>query len=34
VSSVLAFIFFHERLSRQKMLGLVVGFVAVALLNR
>ena len=34
VSTVLAFVFFRERLSRQKMLGLVVGLVAVALLNR
>lgn len=34
VSTILAFIFFRERLSRQKMLGLVVGLVAVALLNR
>lgn len=34
VSTVLAFICFRERLSRQKALGLAVGLVAVALLNR
>lgn len=34
VSTVLAFICFRERLSRQKLLGLAVGLVAVALLNR
>lgn len=34
VSTVLAFICFRESLSRQKALGLAVGFVAVALLNR
>ena len=33
VSTVLAFIYFRERLSRQKLLGLAVGLVAVALLN-
>ena len=33
VSTVLAFICFRERLSRQKLLGLAVGLVAVALLN-
>ena len=34
VSTVLAFFCFRERLSRQKILGLAVGLVAVALLNR
>jgi drug/metabolite transporter (DMT)-like permease len=34
VSTLLAFICFRERLSRQKMLGLAVGLAAVALLNR
>ena len=34
VSTVLAFVCFRERLSRQKALGLAVGLVAVALLNR
>src|SRR5574341_1327960 len=34
VATLLAFIFFRERLSRQKMLGLGVGLMAVALLNR
>ncbi|MEO6164101.1 MAG: hypothetical protein ABIP88_08180 [Candidatus Binatia bacterium] len=34
VSTVLAFLCFRERLSRQKILGLAVGLVAVALLNR
>lgn len=34
VSALLAVLFFHERLSRQKTLGLVVGLAAVALLNR
>jgi multidrug transporter EmrE-like cation transporter len=34
VSTVLAFVFFHERLSTPKALGLAVGLVAVALLNR
>lgn len=34
VSAVLAMLFFRERLSRQKTLGLTVGLVAVALLNR
>jgi drug/metabolite transporter (DMT)-like permease len=34
VSSLLAALIFKERLSRQKTLGLVVGVVAVALLNR
>ncbi|MGZ8533399.1 MAG: hypothetical protein ACXWYM_22770 [Candidatus Binatia bacterium] len=34
VSTVLAFLCFRERLSRQKALGLGVGLVAVALLNR
>ena len=34
VSTVLAFICFRERLSRQKVVGLLVGLVAVALLNR
>lgn len=34
VSTVLAFICFRERLSRQKLTGLLVGLVAVALLNR
>jgi drug/metabolite transporter (DMT)-like permease len=34
VSTVLAFICFRERLSRQKLIGLAVGLVAVALLNR
>jgi drug/metabolite transporter (DMT)-like permease len=34
VSMLLAFICFGESLSRQKALGLAVGFVAVALLNR
>jgi len=34
VSTVLAFVCFRERLSRQKALGLVVGLVAVVLLNR
>ena len=34
VSTVLALICFRERLSRQKLLGLAVGLVAVALLNR
>jgi drug/metabolite transporter (DMT)-like permease len=31
---VLAFFYFHERLSRQKTIGLAVGLIAVALLNR
>lgn len=34
VSAVLAILFFKERLSRQKTLGLAVGVLAVALLNR
>lgn len=34
MSTLLAFICFRERLSRQKALGLVVGIIAVALLNR
>jgi drug/metabolite transporter (DMT)-like permease len=34
VSLLLAFVCFHERLSRQKMLGLGIGIIAVALLNR
>jgi drug/metabolite transporter (DMT)-like permease len=34
VATLLAFICFRERLSRQKLLGLGVGLVAVALLNR
>jgi drug/metabolite transporter (DMT)-like permease len=34
VSTVLAFLFFRERLSAQKALGLAVGIGAVALLNR
>jgi len=34
VSTLLAFVCFRERLSRQKALGLVVGVLAVALLNR
>ncbi len=34
VSTILAFICFRQRLSRKKMLGLLVGLVAVALLNR
>jgi len=34
VSTVLAFVLFRERLSRRKALGLAVGVVAVALLNR
>jgi len=34
VSTVLAFVCFRERLSKQKSLGLAVGVVAVALLNR
>jgi drug/metabolite transporter (DMT)-like permease len=34
VSTVLAFICFRERLSRQKIIGLLVGVLAVALLNR
>jgi drug/metabolite transporter (DMT)-like permease len=34
VSTLFAFICFRESLSRQKALGLAVGFVAVALLNR
>ena len=34
VSSLLASLIFNEKLSRQKMLGLVVGMTAVALLNR
>lgn len=34
VSTMLAFICFRERLSRQKIFGLLVGVVAVALLNR
>ena len=34
VSSLLAALIFKERLSRQKTLGLLVGMVAVALLNR
>jgi drug/metabolite transporter (DMT)-like permease len=34
MSTLLAFICFRERLSRQKALGLVVGVIAVALLNR
>jgi drug/metabolite transporter (DMT)-like permease len=34
VSGVLAMLFFRERLSRQKTIGLVVGLIAVALLNR
>lgn len=34
VSTLLAMIFFRERLSRQKTLGLAVGLIAVAMLNR
>lgn len=34
VSAILAMLFFRERLSRQKAMGLAVGMVAVALLNR
>jgi drug/metabolite transporter (DMT)-like permease len=34
VSALLAILFFKERLSRQKTLGLAVGLLAVALLNR
>jgi drug/metabolite transporter (DMT)-like permease len=34
VSSLLAMLFFRERLSRQKTIGLAVGLVAVALLNQ
>lgn len=34
VSTLLAFVCFRERLSRQKSLGLAVGLIAVALLNR
>jgi len=34
LSTVLAFLCFRERLSRQKMIGLAFGLVAVALLNR
>jgi drug/metabolite transporter (DMT)-like permease len=34
VSTVLALIFFRERLSRQKTLGLTIGLIAVAMLNR
>ena len=34
VSTLLAFLWFHERLSRQKTIGLAVGLIAVALLNR
>ena len=34
MSTMLAFICFRERLSRQKIVGLLVGLVAVALLNR
>jgi drug/metabolite transporter (DMT)-like permease len=34
VSAVLAMVFFRERLSRQKAMGLAVGMAAVALLNR
>ncbi len=34
VSSLLAMILFNERLSRLKTFGLVIGFVAIALLNR
>jgi drug/metabolite transporter (DMT)-like permease len=34
VSSLLAMILFKERLSRLKTFGLVIGLVAVALLNR
>jgi len=34
VSSLLATLFFRERMSRQKTIGLAVGLVAVALLNQ
>jgi drug/metabolite transporter (DMT)-like permease len=34
VSAILAMLFFRERLSRQKAMGLAVGMAAVALLNR
>jgi len=34
VSALLAALCFRERLSKQKALGLAVGLVAVALLNR
>lgn len=34
VSAILAMLFFRERLSRQRTLGLAVGLIAVALLNR
>jgi drug/metabolite transporter (DMT)-like permease len=34
VSTMLALIFFRERLSRQKTLGLMIGVIAVAILNR
>jgi drug/metabolite transporter (DMT)-like permease len=34
VSTILAMIFFREHLSRQKTVGLVVGLIAVAVLNR
>jgi len=34
VSAILAMLFFRERLSRQKAIGLAVGMAAVALLNR
>jgi uncharacterized membrane protein len=34
VSALLAMLFFRERLSRQKTIGLVVGLAAVVLLNQ
>jgi multidrug transporter EmrE-like cation transporter len=34
VSTVLAMIFFREHLSRQRTVGLVVGLIAVAVLNQ
>ncbi|HME61510.1 MAG TPA: EamA/RhaT family transporter, partial [Candidatus Binatia bacterium] len=34
VGAILAMLFFRERLSRQKAIGLAVGMAAVALLNR
>jgi drug/metabolite transporter (DMT)-like permease len=34
VSAILAMLFFRERLSRQRTMGLAVGMVAVALLNQ
>jgi drug/metabolite transporter (DMT)-like permease len=34
VSALLAMVFVHERLSRQKTMGLAVGLAAVVLLNQ